>query len=224
MASVAAVAGGTGGAGPLGAGSGPGGGSGEAAAGCARSVSESISRHNPPNSSICSTGSANADRLVYTSGRVMASTSAAAGAHCGPASPARPPKASTASAPRTGLTSAAPLIPCSQNPPLSSIGSPGSDRGYSASPWASSPDVVNDRPGWGPPNAPIRAGIGSEPCWEIQYPAAKAAPGARLATIVTELTACCHTPNPTATRAVPASPNQAGQRLPRRGPGSSVGH
>jgi hypothetical protein len=40
---------------------------------------------------------------------------------------------------------------------------------------------VNDRPGWGPPNAPIRAGTGSEPCWEIQYPAAKAAPGARLA-------------------------------------------
>src|SRR5690349_16167156 len=48
--SGAAVAGSPLGAGPLGAGSGPGGGSGAAAAGGARSVSESISRHSPPNS------------------------------------------------------------------------------------------------------------------------------------------------------------------------------
>src|SRR5689334_25448250 len=102
----------------------------------------------------------------------MASTSAAAGAHCGPTSrPARPPKASTASAPRMGLTSAAPLIPCSLNPPLSSIGSPGGDRGYTAAPWASTPDAVNDGPAWEQLDAHRRMRIGKKTSWELQYEA-----------------------------------------------------
>ena len=71
-------------------------------------VSESIIRHRPPNSSNWTSGSVNAARLVYCSGRVSARTSAAGGAHCGPASrPTSPPKLKTASAPSTGLTTAA---------------------------------------------------------------------------------------------------------------------
>ena len=60
---------------------------------------ESASRHRPPNSSTWASGSLNVLRLVYCSGRLSASTAAAAGAQRGPASrPASPPNESTAHA------------------------------------------------------------------------------------------------------------------------------
>ena len=65
--------------------------------------SASVTRQNPPNSRICASGSLNADRLVYSSGRLSASMSAPSGAQRGPHSrPTRPPKVRTAHAPNTG--------------------------------------------------------------------------------------------------------------------------
>ena len=88
-------------------------------------TSESMSRHSPPNSSTWASGSLNEPRLVYCSGRLSASTAAAAGAQPGPASrPARPPNESTAHPPITGVTSRAALMPCSQNPAARTSGAP----------------------------------------------------------------------------------------------------
>ena len=79
------------------------------------SASESASRHRPPNSSTWASGSLNVPRLVYCSGRLSASTAAAAGAHRGPASrAARPPKLRIAQPPITGVTTSAAGIPPSQ--------------------------------------------------------------------------------------------------------------
>ncbi len=88
-------------------------------------VSESASRHRPPNIRTWASGSLNVPRLVYCSGRLSASTAAAAGAQPGPASrPARPPNESTAQPPITGVTRRAPPMPCSQNPAASTSGAP----------------------------------------------------------------------------------------------------
>ena len=78
-------------------------------------VRESASRHRPPNSSTWASGSLNVLRLVYCSGRLRASTAAAAGAHRGPASrPARPPNDKMAAPPITGVRTRAAGIPPSQ--------------------------------------------------------------------------------------------------------------
>ena len=88
-------------------------------------TSESASRQRPPNSSTWASGSLNEPRLVYCSGRLSASTAAAAGAQPGPASrPARPPNESTAHPPITGVTSKAALMPWSQIPAARTSGAP----------------------------------------------------------------------------------------------------
>ncbi len=139
-------------------------------------VSESTTRHSPPNSSICSSGWLNADRLVYCSGRLRPRISAAGGAHCGPTSrPARPPNATRASAPSTGLTSAAAGMPWIHQPAARKIARPGMNCGASPPPCAADPGPVtpnpalaNVSPGWAPPNAASDGAMGSEPCWAIQ--------------------------------------------------------
>src|SRR5450759_3464376 len=123
---------------------------GPAARAASESVTtESITRQRPPKSSTCTTGSPNADLLVYCSGRVSASTRAAAGAHCGPA---RPPKVSTANAPRTGLTSTAPAIPCVQKPAERITGKPARTWGTSPAGCGENPVLEKVSPGWAPPN------------------------------------------------------------------------
>ena len=88
-------------------------------------TSESASRQRPPNRSTWASGSLNEPRLVYCSGRLSASTAAAAGAQPGPASrPASPPNESTAHPPITGVTRRAPLMPWSQIPAASTSGAP----------------------------------------------------------------------------------------------------
>ncbi len=88
-------------------------------------TNESASRHRPPNSSTWASGSLNVPRLVYCSGRLSASTAAAAGAHPGPASrPARPPNASTAHPPISGVITSAAGNPPSQIAPASTSGVP----------------------------------------------------------------------------------------------------
>ena len=68
-------------------------------------------------------------------GSAMARTSAASGAHRGPASrAARPPNVSTASAPRTGAIAVAAAAPPIQNPPARIIGSPAMNCGTTAPP------------------------------------------------------------------------------------------
>ena len=111
----------------------------------------------------------NADRLVYCSGRVTARTSAAGGAHCGPASrPASPPNVSTASAPSTGLASAAVLMPWIHHPAASVMASPGANCGARPPCAAARPVLAKARPGCAPPKACSDAGMGSEPCPAIQ--------------------------------------------------------
>ncbi len=139
-----------------------------------RSVSASVSRQSPPNSSTWTAGSVNAARETYCSGSVRPSTSAPAGAHCGPASRAtRPPKLSTAKPPSSGPTAAAPLVPCAQNPPASSIGSPEVPTGTTAAPWAKKPALAKPSPACAPPNAASETGMGSDPRWASQYPACR---------------------------------------------------
>jgi hypothetical protein len=88
-------------------------------------ASESASRHRPPNSSTWASGSLNVPRLVYCSGRLNASTAAAAGAHRGPVSrAARPPKLSTAQPPITGAMTSAAGMPLNQIAAASSRGIP----------------------------------------------------------------------------------------------------
>ena len=87
--------------------------------------SESMMRQSPPRNRICASGSLNVDRLVYCSGRQIARTSAASGAHRGPASrAASPPKVSTAQAPSTGASATAAPTPPIQKPAARTIGSP----------------------------------------------------------------------------------------------------
>jgi hypothetical protein len=98
-------------------------------------ASESATRHSPPRNRICASGSLNVDRLVNCSGRLIARTRAASGAHRGPASrAARPPKVSTAHAPSSGATRTAAPVPPAQNPAASTIGSPAMNCGTTPSP------------------------------------------------------------------------------------------
>ena len=86
---------------------------------------ESTSRHSPPNSSTCASGSLNVLRLVYCSGRVSASTAAATGAHFAPASlPTRPPKESIAHPPISGVATSAAGTPPSHTDAASTSGIP----------------------------------------------------------------------------------------------------
>ena len=88
-------------------------------------ASESMTRQSPPRNRICASGSLKADRLTYCSGRERARTSAASGAHRGPASrAARPPNASTAAAPSTGATRTAAFTPPAQKAAARTIGIP----------------------------------------------------------------------------------------------------
>ena len=177
-------------------------------------MSESATRHSPPSSSSCARGSANADRLVYCSGRVTARTTAAGGAHCGPASrPARPPKVSTARAPSTGLTSTAVVMPWIHQPPAVTMASPGANCG-ARPPWvAARPVLAKVSPGCAPPKSRSDSGMGSEPCPAIQYPTWKSAPGWRVTMTCGELSRICQAPNPAATtmrarQAPPAGPGR----------------
>ena len=94
-----------------------------------------MSKHNPPNSSTCVSGSLNVLRLVYCSGRLSASTAAAAGAHLGPTSlPARPPNESTAHPPISGVITSAAGIPPSQTDAAMTSGIPLMNGGRSEAP------------------------------------------------------------------------------------------
>ena len=194
-------------------------------AGPERTVSESATRHSPPSSSSCARGSAKADRLVYCSGRVTARTTAAGGAHCGPASrPARPPKVSTARAPSTGLTSAAVVMPWIHQPPAATIACPGGNWGARPPCVTARPVLANVSPGCAPPKSCSDSGMGSEPCPAIQYPTWKSAPGWRDTMTCGELSRICQAPKPAATAIVPARPHQpvqaAAARPGRAAPGA----
>ena len=124
-----------------------------------RTMSESASRHSPPNSRICSAVSLSDVRPTYCCGRQSPRTSAPAGAHCGPTSrPTRPANDSVASPPSTAVMAAAPVTPCTQKPAASSIGSPGRTVGYSDVPRARNPVLAKLSPGCAPPNAASACG------------------------------------------------------------------
>ena len=103
------------------------------------------------------------------SGRLSASTSAASGAHRGPASRAvRPPKASTPHAPSSGDTAAAAVTPPTQKAADSTIGRPDMNCGTTLLPTSKYAKLWNESaPVW-LPKAARSCGIGSEPWPEIQ--------------------------------------------------------
>ncbi|MGA3154846.1 MAG: hypothetical protein ABSD40_20935 [Streptosporangiaceae bacterium] len=153
----------------------------------------SMSRHRPPKSSTWMAGSVKGARLVYCSGRLRPSTSAPAGAQRGPARRAiRPPKVSTASPPSTGAIPVAPTVPCAQNPPASSSGSPEVAAGTTEVPCAKNPMLEKPSAGCAPPKARSDCGMGSEPCSAIQYPACRYVPGSRSTMIDSECSTSCH--------------------------------
>ncbi len=106
---------------------------------------------------------------MYCCGRLTPSTSAPAGAHCGPTSLAtRPAKLSAARPPRTGPTACAPVMPWIQNPAAISIGMPGVTAGNSDEPRLRKPLLAKTRPWWAPPNAAACWAMGRPPCCAAQ--------------------------------------------------------
>ena len=55
---------------------------------------------------------------------------------------------------------AAPLVPCAQNPPASSIGSPDIPAGTTDAPWARKPVLAKPSPARAPPKAGSDCGMG----------------------------------------------------------------
>ena len=132
-------------------------------------MTASQTKQSPPNSKTWAAVSLSAALLAYCSGSVNPSTSAPAGAHRGPASlPVRPPNATMARPPMIGPSAVAAEMPCTQNAPASSIGSPAIDPGTTEFPEAKKPMLEKPSPGWAPPKAASDCGIGSEPCCAIQ--------------------------------------------------------
>lgn len=63
---------------------------------------------------------------------------------------------------------AAAEVPCTQNAPARSSGSPDMSPGTTEVPWAKKPVLEKPSPGCAPPKSASDCGIGSEPCWAIQ--------------------------------------------------------
>ena len=91
-----------------------------------------MSRHNPPNSSTCVSGSLNVPRLVYCSGRLSASTAAAAGATSARPQARQAAEQSTAHPPISGVITSAAGIPPSQTDAAMTSGIPPMNGGSEA--------------------------------------------------------------------------------------------
>ena len=133
------------------------------------SANESASMHSPPNSMTWASVSLNVFRLVYCSGRLMASTSAPAGAQRPPASrPTRPAKARIAQAPTIGAVATAASGPPAHTPRARTMGSPAMNWGTIVPPVWKKPRLPKVMPGCDPPNAPSDSGMWVLPCRAIQ--------------------------------------------------------